>query len=225
LLVSVRNAAEAEAALSGGATLIDVKEPRRGALGRAADATIAAVVRSVAGRSLVSAALGELMEGESLPGVAGLAFVKWGLAGAQVDWRQRLAAQAAQLEGSKAVAVAYADWERAAAPRPEAVATFAIEADCGAFLLDTWKKDGRTLLDWLPIERIAVLCHECRAEGVPVALAGSLNAAHIETLRPLAPTWFAVRGAVCVAGRETAVHSERVRRLARCLQQWGEPGA
>ena len=33
LLVSVRDAAEAEAALRGGATLIDVKEPRHGSLG------------------------------------------------------------------------------------------------------------------------------------------------------------------------------------------------
>ena len=35
LLVSVRSGAEAEAALAGGADLIDVKEPTRGALGRA----------------------------------------------------------------------------------------------------------------------------------------------------------------------------------------------
>ena len=45
LLVSVRSAAEAEAALLGGADVIDVKEPDRGPLGRADDAVIAAVVR------------------------------------------------------------------------------------------------------------------------------------------------------------------------------------
>ena len=56
LLVSVRSAAEAEAALAGGAALIDVKEPDRGALGRADDAVIADVVRAVAGRAPVSAA-------------------------------------------------------------------------------------------------------------------------------------------------------------------------
>ena len=36
LLVSVRNVEEALAALEGGASLIDVKEPSRGPLGRAA---------------------------------------------------------------------------------------------------------------------------------------------------------------------------------------------
>ena len=60
LLVSVRSAAEAEAALRGGADVIDVKEPGRGPLGRADDAVIADVVRLVAGRRPVSAALGEL---------------------------------------------------------------------------------------------------------------------------------------------------------------------
>ena len=62
LLVSVRDAAEAAAALAGGAALIDVKEPARGSLGRADAATIAAVVAAVGGRVPVSVALGELRE-------------------------------------------------------------------------------------------------------------------------------------------------------------------
>src|SRR4051794_20645147 len=92
LLVSVRDAAEAAAALRGGADVIDVKEPRRGPLGRADDATVAAVVAAVAGRRPVSAALGELADaGAAAPAVPGLAFVKWGLAGAAaVDWGDRL---------------------------------------------------------------------------------------------------------------------------------------
>jgi uncharacterized protein (UPF0264 family) len=83
LLVSVRNAAEAEAALRGGAGLIDVKEPANGPLGKADDAVIAEVVRAVGGRVPVSAALGELPTGEfagSTAAVAGLTYVKIGLA-------------------------------------------------------------------------------------------------------------------------------------------------
>src|SRR2546421_8597639 len=93
LLVSVRSAVEAVAALHGGAALIDVKEPRRGSLGRAEDATIAAVVACIAGRVPVSAALGELVEPESVPYAgSGLAFMKWGLAGvvAAGNWQLRL---------------------------------------------------------------------------------------------------------------------------------------
>ncbi len=80
LLVSVRSAAEAEAALAGGAHVIDVKEPSRGSLGRADDATIDEVVRVVAGRRPVSAALGELHDfGEWPECLPQLQFVKWGL--------------------------------------------------------------------------------------------------------------------------------------------------
>src|SRR5437660_1345426 len=100
LLVSVRSVAEAEAALAGGAALIDVKEPARGALGRADDDVIAAVVRFVAGRCPVSAALGELRE--SVPPFAGpgLAYAKWGLAGCGADprWPQTFTQARQRLE-------------------------------------------------------------------------------------------------------------------------------
>jgi uncharacterized protein (UPF0264 family) len=215
--VSVRNAVEAEAALVGGAALIDVKEPLRGALGRAEDNTIAAVLRVVAGRRPVSAALGELVEATPPPRVPGLSLMKWGLASAPPHWQSLLAASSSDLGGCRLVAVAYADWQRAAAPVPEEVAACAVDLACGAFLLDTWKKDGQTLCDWLPFERIAALCRICAAAQVPVALAGSLTEEQIETLLPLAPAWFAVRGAVCAAGRESPIDVQRVRRLAQRL--------
>src|SRR6266446_1591994 len=80
LLVSVRDADEATVALAAGAGLIDVKDPDLGALGKADDAIIRAVIDRVAGRAPVSAALGEWHEGHScdLP----VDFVKWGPAGA-----------------------------------------------------------------------------------------------------------------------------------------------
>src|SRR5947208_3448859 len=99
LLVSVRSVAEAETVLGAGAALIDVKEPARGSLGRADDETVAAIVRRVTGRRLVSAALGELLDGSSLPSLEGLQFVKWGLAGcAQRDWQDALLRARSALE-------------------------------------------------------------------------------------------------------------------------------
>jgi dihydroneopterin aldolase len=60
LLVSVRDAAEADDAVAAGAHLIDVKEPRAGSLGAAPLEVIEQVIRAVAGRRPVSAAFGEL---------------------------------------------------------------------------------------------------------------------------------------------------------------------
>src|SRR5947209_3792941 len=138
LLVSVRDAAEAEAALAGGADLIDVKDPARGPLGRASDAALAEVVCVVAGRRPVSAALGELLsfDGE-LPAVAGsLAYLKAGPAGLSAAgpgrWAERLAALGPP---ARVVAVAYADWGRAGAPSPDEVCAFALHPRAGAFIL------------------------------------------------------------------------------------------
>jgi len=278
LLVSVRNAAEVELALAGGASLIDVKEPRHGSLGRAEDATLAEVVRAVGGRRPVSAALGELLDGSrALPSVLPeLGYVKWGLSGSasfpvweragdvsplipsphqglhaprsprhqgtdvprapirgltyparQADsnlkrWQLRLAEVARQVQKRathcQVVAVAYADWQRAQSPPPEEVCTFAVEQSAGAFLLDTWQKDGTTLLDWLTPPAIERLCERCRAGGVRVALAGSLGRAQLEVLKSLQPDWFAVRGAVCRGNqRWAAVDEGKVRELVELL--------
>jgi uncharacterized protein (UPF0264 family) len=62
LLVSVRNVDEAASALSGGADIVDVKEPGNGALGKASDDHIQSIIDYVAAHSTdvpVSAALGE----------------------------------------------------------------------------------------------------------------------------------------------------------------------
>src|SRR5436853_4004631 len=58
LLVSVRDVAEAMSARAGGADVIDIKEPKRGPLGRADDAVVSAVRNAVGHDCLVSAALG-----------------------------------------------------------------------------------------------------------------------------------------------------------------------
>jgi uncharacterized protein (UPF0264 family) len=222
LLVSVRSAWEAEAALRGGAALIDVKEPRRGSLGRARDDAIAEVVRVVAGRRPVSAALGELADTPGLPVEPRLAYVKWGLAGSGEDWRSSLHRVMRRLAEHRpschAVAVAYADGWRARAPAPEEVCSFAVEYRTGAFLLDTWKKDGSTLLDWLPRGEVERLCARCHSAGVPMALAGSLGPDEMRTLLPLCPDWFAVRGAVCRGRRREATIDEgAVRQLVEAI--------
>jgi uncharacterized protein (UPF0264 family) len=223
LLVSVRSAAEAEAAVRGGAALIDVKEPAHGSLGRASDPTMLEVVRTVAGRRPVSAALGELADSVAPPEVP-LDYVKWGLAGCgEADWRRELNEAIRRLseQGSdcRPVAVAYADWRRAEAPTPDAVCSFAAEHPVGAFLLDTWHKDGSTLLDWLSMAEIERLSDRCRAAGVPLALAGSLGPPEIRLLRPLRPDWFAVRGAACRdRRRDAAIDEEAVRQLVALLR-------
>src|SRR5437763_12115741 len=113
LLVSVRSAEEARMALAGGADIIDVKEPLRGSLGMANAEIIQAVVNEIAGRAPVSAALGELVDFQSIPSVTGVSWFKIGLCGMagkdfQLSWQQcRIESSPARLLG-----VYYADHER-----------------------------------------------------------------------------------------------------------------
>lgn len=217
--MSVRSSAEAEAALAGGATLIDVKEPRHGSLGRATATALAAIIKTVAGRVPVSAAQGELIDDPKSLLQPGLTFVKWGLAGLGTEsgWHAAIDRQlmAARQMGCSLVPVAYADWRRAKAPSPRRIATYARSRTCPALLVDTWLKDGSTLLSWLAEDDLRDLAASAQ---VPLALAGSLGPNEISQLAPLRPGWFAVRGAACVGGRDGAIDADRVRALRELLR-------
>lgn len=222
LLISVRDPEEAEAALAGGADLIDVKEPAGGALGKAADDVLRAVVRQVDGRAPVSAALGEWDEGFDPPAGLGLAFVKWGCARAGRDraaWVEFLKRKQ-EREGPRFVFVAYADWECAQAPPLEEIVRRACERSGATLLIDTHcKDDGRsqrrpTLLEWLSPAEAEEICATCHAAGVRVALAGSLGPGEMALLQPACPDWFALRGAACGGDRQGRIQESQVRRLA-----------
>ena len=227
LLVSVRSAAEARSAVAGGASIIDIKEPRVGSLGRA-DVSVWRDVRAAVPDSIpVSVALGELNEWLDLPAAfiadeawTGIAYRKLGLAFAGPAWAERWRNLRRRMSGPWAsqvpwIAVIYADWESARAPDPEEVLDIAAQLDeCRGVLIDTWDKGRVTSIDgtWKrTIERI----HD---SGRLVALAGSLDQAAIERLRPLEPDIFAVRGAACARGDRLAeIESDRVAGLLRAI--------
>ncbi|MCA1686503.1 MAG: (5-formylfuran-3-yl)methyl phosphate synthase [Planctomycetia bacterium] len=218
LLVSVRSAGEARAALVGGARFIDVKEPARGPLGMADYEVWAAVRAAVPPGTPVSVALGELAEwGGDGPDPArflGFSFRKLGLAGSGPDWADRWWRLRRRWGGGPSwVAVAYADWERADAPPPGDVLDVAVASDdCAGVLIDTWDKSRPSPVDltWAPWFDRARQC------GRLTALAGGLDAPAIGRLAPLRPDVVAVRGAACSGGdRGAEVDPARVAALAR----------
>ncbi|MFZ0090655.1 MAG: (5-formylfuran-3-yl)methyl phosphate synthase, partial [Solirubrobacteraceae bacterium] len=128
LLVSVVSAEEARRALAGGVDIIDVKDPREGALGAPAPRVLSEVVGVVAGAVPVSVALGDLPD---LPHTAALAargaalsgagYVKVGLRGVR-ELADAVALMSAVADAvgplTAVVAAAYAD---AAALHPPAL--------------------------------------------------------------------------------------------------------
>jgi (5-formylfuran-3-yl)methyl phosphate synthase len=223
LLVSVRNPAEAIEALEAGADLIDLKEPDRGSLGSVSTGVMDEVVRRIAGRAPVSAALGELIvdaheTAARLP--AALAFAKVGLAGCALrdDWPRLWQSTISRLPvGVAPVAVVYADWQRVHAPSPAEVLKRAIEVGCRAVLVDTCSKTAGGLTDhWTGVE-VAQLVSRVHKLGMLCVLGGGLTADVIPQLLPLEPDWIAVRGAVCQGSRRGPLDGRLVSRLRELL--------
>ncbi len=241
LLVSVRSAIEATEAVAGGASIIDVKEPARGPLGRAACSVWREVRRAVPASIPVSVALGELNEWlepdrieVSSDAWTGIDFRKLGLANACPDWRihwRDLRADLADLAVPRTgsplgrpswVAVVYLDWETAQAPDPHSVIRAAGEfEECSGILFDTWDKSRRTRIDrsW---ER---WFDQVRNLGRFLSLAGSLDVEAIRRLGALKPDIFAVRGAACRGGdRNATIDREQVARLVEVVNEAGSAG-
>lgn len=221
LLVSVCCAQEARAALEGGADLIDVKDPRRGSLGAADPQQWEEVLQVVGQNAPLSVALGELLEKDianNIERTAGFQYAKVGLAGClnELDWPQRWAAVLRSLPADVIpVAVCYADWERAQAPRPEEVLDYASTFGCGAFLLDTFSKTEGGLFSHFTAEKLRPLLQEVQRRGMLAVLGGSLGIDCISSAMELQPNYIAVRGAVCRGQRTNRVDISLVRELAQ----------
>lgn len=218
LLVSVRNAVEALAAVRGGADIIDVKEPSAGSLGRAPAEAIAEIVEilaSTAPHIPGSVALGELIElskAATMPSIpAGVRWLKMGLSGCggRRDWCQQwMIVREAICPASACIAVAYVDAEAADAPPLREVLAAAIETRCAGLLLDTFSKGGGTLLDAVTTTDLIDVVQKAQAAGLLVALAGRLRRSDLPAVLAARPDVVAVRSAVCRDQNRTAVMEE-----------------
>jgi len=241
LLISVRSLAEARAAVDGGCDRLDVKEPLRGPLGMANLDVIAEIaafsVQSNGRRNSLpcSVALGEIDDLRKVDGVVALPFgvtdIKFGPARLgtvkcwKQGWRDALARFTSNGRGSvRHVAVAYADWQAADAPRPEEILSAAIEFGADGFLIDTCRKDSGNLLQALSrddLRRLAAVAHQSE---ITLALAGSLRLEDLAALVEFGPDVIAVRGAACDRGQRSAdVSSTCVRQLKAAICHWFEP--
>lgn len=231
LLVSVRSAAEARAALEGGADIIDAKEPARGPLGPVTPRVAAAIVAAIPDTVPFSAALGDPASPEAaaaavaaLPvGVrAGGMLVKVGLAGAGSMDRAEAVVGAVLEAASRhparpgVITVAYADLARVLDPFQ--AGNIARGSGASGVLLDTWGKTGPGLLDRIGLERLVAWTRGAREVGLLCALAGGLRSRDLATIAAVGCDVVGFRGAACEGGRDGRISSERVRELRREME-------
>lgn len=233
LLVSVVSAQEARRALAGGADIIDVKDPREGALGAPAPRILSEVVRAVGTAAPVSVALGDL---PALPHTAALAargaalsgagYVKLGLRGVrELDPAVAMVRAVADAVGAQAhvIAAAYADAEALDPPAlaPEWLPVLVAQTGIAGALVDTFVKDGRGLYGWRSEHELADLIARTRRAGAQFAVAGQLRRGE---LGRTAADVVGVRSAVCRGGDRTSeLEAELVAAAVAELRGGGQP--
>ena len=228
MLASVRTREEALLALEGGADLIDLKDPARGALGALDSATARTIVTTIAGRAPVSATIGdfpsmdpaEILAAAQRTADTGVDVVKVGFFPA-LSQAACARAMAPLARGLPVVAVLFADLSR----DPALVETL---AECGfaGAMLDTAGKKSSSLLGHLDLATLGAFVQRVRGCGMFAGLAGSLREQDISALLALDPDYLGFRGALCAGGqRGGALDPAAFARIRAAIPRAAAPGA
>lgn len=236
LLVSVRSAEEARAALAGGAGIIDAKEPEAGALGAVSPEVLAGIRASVPRDIALSAALGDVTSQEDVAtafaGLTGsLSFAKLGFQGVnQAHEVERLLGAAVKLAAGLTgkpgvVAVAYADWNRVGSLQPDAFPEIVRRAGAHGLLIDTAIKEQGRLPDFLAAEELGALGRTLKQHSLCFAMAGSLGISDVALALTAGADIFGLRGAVSIGGRNGRIDRRLVSDFASLVTRRAEPSS
>lgn len=220
-LASVTSPEEARLAALGGASIIDCKDPTKGALGDLEPARIEAIVKAVSDRVPVSATIGDLPSEADLMvkaaqriAATGADIVKAGFFG-DSDPRAAIAALGyADLGRAQRVAVLMAD-----RPLDLSVLGDLARAGFNGVMLDTADKSAGPLTDVLAVQELTAFLSAARTHGLAAGLAGALRTHHIARLVALEPDVIGFRGALCEGGRSGAVSAERVAEVRKTMDR------
>ncbi|ODS35694.1 hypothetical protein BEH94_08700 [Candidatus Altiarchaeales archaeon WOR_SM1_SCG] len=232
LLISPKDEIEALEAVSGGADIIDIKNPKEGSLG----ANFPWVIKKIKGVSdlknlEVSATIGDL----NLPGTASLAAL--GAASCGIDYVKvglKVDSEIDAEELAKAVVKAakdynplinvviagYADFRINNLLNCKKIPRIAAAAGADIAMLDTITKNkGKNLFNYLTIDELESFTNNAHDFGLSVALGGSLNKEHIPSLYKIGVDVIGIRGAACEFNdRSGTIKKERVRELKEIIK-------
>ncbi len=209
LLISVRNATEAQTILNTVPELaiLDIKEPRLGALSATSPDTWHSVAALDRGRTLLSVALGELSEydlatSNQIPDTT--RYAKIGLSRqAEKNWVDQWKRIASSLpHNTDLVGVIYADHQSAKSPTANYIVDTLLATGCRNFLIDTFDKSQGNLLHHLSCETLANLNYHIEQQGGVLVLAGSITSSLLAEILQTGAKYIGIRGAVCDGDRK-----------------------
>ncbi|MBC6444570.1 MAG: hypothetical protein GDA50_03940 [Alphaproteobacteria bacterium GM202ARS2] len=237
-LASVRDADEAQRVLSTQASIIDIKEPTRGALGMASLDQLRAILAAVDAypvtpRKFISVALGDYGYDEMTHAyenlracgtLAGVDVVKVGL---RLVSGERL---------PSTIDDSFRQWARHAYPKKWALVLFADDVGfathwhtvvarasrqgCYACVIDTAnKKSGDNLTTLLSMESLRALVTRVHGLGMGVIFAGSLREQDIGILSSFGVDYLGFRGLLCAGGRNGRIDEQSLQRVQACFHK------
>lgn len=240
LLVSAVNASEAVEAAKGGADIIDIKNIKEGALGASFPWVIKEIKNALQktrsdSKYELSATLGDL---EFKPGGASLAafglasfelsYIKIGMKVKNREEAVKLASAVKRAseerkmkKAPKIILAAYADFREINSVSPLDAIYAAHKAGAGGVMIDTYKKDGRSLLQLLDSDYLRKFIKKAGEKKLLTCLAGSISLDALPEIKKLKPDIIGIRSAACTKGdrKKGRIERERVKKIKRVVSK------
>jgi uncharacterized protein (UPF0264 family) len=233
ILASIKSVDEIEAAVRGGADIIDLKNPEEGSLGAAAPWDIKTLKKQYSGQ-IISAAIGDF---PNLPNTAALAalgaavsgadYVKIGLHGVK-NPSDALKIMKNVVKAVKSynshifvVGAGYADYQKVSSINPLELSEILNEAKADIVMIDTAIKDGNTLFSYFDSDTLQKFVDSAHTHGLKAALAGSLSIDHIPMLKKIHTDVIGFRTAICDNGNRVSgvLSANKVRKIMKIVNQ------
>jgi len=213
LLISPKTIEEAKIVINQNIDFIDCKNPKEGSLGANFPWIIKNMKKLIPSESfqLLSATIGDF---PNLPGSASLAALGAAVSGADIvkvglkgprNTREGIEIMKNVVRAVKdyndeimVVAAGYADRIRMdSSPKFLSIPLIAAESGADIAMLDTYKKDGKCLFDFLSETQLLNFKDKANELDIKIALAGNLRVNNILKIKRISPDIIGVRSAVC----------------------------
>ena len=240
VLISVVHEEEAAEAIAGTADIIDVKNPKEGALGANFPWVLKRIRKITPKKIGVSCTVGDM---PNLPGATSLAaagaattgvnYIKAGLSELKtkddaVYLMRNVVRAVRECDPTiKIATVGYADAIRTGSINPLFIPEVAYKAEADFAMIDTAVKDGSSLFTFLTANTLKRFIAKSRDRGLKVALAGSLKKEDLPAIYALGADVVGLRSVACtggdrVKGRITRRNVEELVEIVRRLDKHHE---
>ena len=222
MLASVTSVEEAQIVLKAGVDIIDLKNPEQGALGALQTHVVATVVKSISGKIITSATVGDIESNDpSLSKLivnmanTGVDYVKVGLFDDYANESFIEVLNQAAKQNIKIILVIFAENYSTLS-----LQDYLLKSEISGLMLDTKNKIGENLLSLIKYEELADFVRSAKKHGLITGLAGSLRYEDISLLLDIEPDYLGFRGALCAENdRVKSIEAKKVTQIRKAVTQ------